>query len=188
MEGQTNGREKDLGEEIANCKPMLFSTLRSQGLSHHDAEDITQEAMTKAIEAQENFDGKSSVSTWLYRIAMNSKIDMFRKRGRKPEVAIGLDHERMLTEEEIYKKMRVSKTETPDRILDSKERIDEINEFILTLDEERQGIIRDRMGGMEYGEIAKKYSLPKGTVMSRLFYIREKLEKFLSERGIGHRA
>ncbi len=44
-----------------------------------DAEDILQETFLKAYRALPNFDGRSSVSTWLYRIATNEALMMLRK-------------------------------------------------------------------------------------------------------------
>ena len=45
-----------------------------------DAEDVLQETFIKAYRSLPNFDGRSSVSTWLYRIATNEALMMIRRR------------------------------------------------------------------------------------------------------------
>lgn len=56
--------------------------------SPQDAEDVLQETFIKAMRALPNFQGRSSLSTWLYRIAVNEALTLLRKR--KPE-ALSVD-------------------------------------------------------------------------------------------------
>jgi len=51
--------------------------------SPFDAEDAVQETMVRAWREHEHFEGRSSLATWLYRIASNVCIDMLRSRGRR---------------------------------------------------------------------------------------------------------
>jgi RNA polymerase sigma-70 factor, ECF subfamily len=61
----------------------------------NDAEDVLQETFIKAFRALPSFEGRSSISTWLYRIAANEALMLVRKR--KPEANMvssdGSDHE-----------------------------------------------------------------------------------------------
>lgn len=45
----------------------------------HDAEDVLQETFIKAMRGLPNFEGRSSLSTWLYRIAVNESLMLLRK-------------------------------------------------------------------------------------------------------------
>jgi RNA polymerase sigma-70 factor (ECF subfamily) len=59
---------------------------------HTDPEDIVQETFTQAFVAIDQFSGKSSVRTWLYKISANECLDRYRKdhaEMRKGEVAMG---------------------------------------------------------------------------------------------------
>lgn len=53
-----------------------------------DAEDILQETFIKAYRALPDFDGRSSLSTWLYRIATNEALMLLRRRGKGEQISI----------------------------------------------------------------------------------------------------
>ena len=66
----------------AHCYRMLASL--------HDAEDALQETLLRAWRGLTGFDGRSSISTWLYRIATNVCVDAIRKR---PKRVLPVDYE-----------------------------------------------------------------------------------------------
>lgn len=62
--------------------------------NYHLAQDLAQDTFIKAFQAMKSFNGKSKISTWLYRIAVNTVIDHQRKscvRNEKPESEIEQD-------------------------------------------------------------------------------------------------
>jgi len=132
------------------------------------AEDAAQETFIQAWMKLSSYHPKSSLRNWLYRIAVNTAIDMLRKDKRILPGAV----------EDMYLK---DPEPSPEILVASSERTEWVQNAVLTLpDASRAVLVLREFEGLSYQEIAEALEIPVGTVMSRLNYarklLREKLE------------
>jgi RNA polymerase sigma-70 factor (ECF subfamily) len=159
----------------------VFAMVYGMVRNREDARDITQESFVKAYRSLSTFRLESSFYTWLYRIAMNLAIDFVRKRKRRETG--GFD-DQIATRDGDGSIAEVHHEEGPSRQLERKQLFGRIMDAMEKLPEDqRQVILLRELEGLQYKEIADVMGVPEGTVMSRLFYARKKLQKLLAGDG-----
>lgn len=157
----------------------VYSLVYGMVRNREDARDITQEVFVKAYDSLESFRLESSFYTWIYRIAMNRAIDFVRKRKRKESAGF---EEGIATRDGDGDIADVHHTESPSRLLERKRLYARIMDAVEKLPEDqRQAILLRELEGLSYKEIAEVMEIPEGTVMSRLYYARKKLQKLLAD-------
>lgn len=140
-----------------------------------DAWDLAQEAFVKAFRNLHRFEGKSGFYTWLYRITYNLCIDKMRARSRRSFVQI--DSSRAL---EAAVAKEAPPESHPAKNFDRKELAEVIDAALDQLSNNHRAIIVLReIEGLSYEEMAEVLKVSKGTVMSRLFHARRKLQDIL---------
>jgi RNA polymerase sigma-70 factor (ECF subfamily) len=147
-----------------------------------DAHDVVQEAFVKVHRHLATFQGASSFYTWLYRITMNLAIDHLRRK----KVARQVDFDESLKrDDEIEDPGNLAPVLTnsdPGKVHSRKELATKIQGALGTLPEiHRQCILLREVEGLSYEEIATIMKVPKGTIMSRLFHARRKMQSALAE-------
>ena len=150
------------------------------GLLHNreDAREVAQEAFIKAYRNLPGFRRDSSFYTWIYRITVNLGIDFRRKayRGRETE----LDETRLVPEDAHHTGPRPMPT--PGKSLERKQLASRIRLAIDLLPaDQKTAIVLREIQGLSYKEIADAMDCAEGTVMSRLFYGRKKLQELLDD-------
>ncbi len=81
-------RERAFAEVVRQYSETLYWKIRRIVLTHDDADDVLQETFVKAWLNIDSFQGKSKLSTWLYRIAVNESLDFLRRRRNESHVDI----------------------------------------------------------------------------------------------------
>lgn len=126
----------------------------------NDAWDVSQQGFLNAWKAIRRFDTKRAFFPWLYTIIKNEAMKKFRREKREIEsnfIPLTIDV-------------------PPEKQLEDKEKIERLRDTIFQLDAEKREIIYLRhFTEMSYKEIAESLNIPKGTVMSRLYYARKTL-------------
>ncbi|MDD6518533.1 MAG: sigma-70 family RNA polymerase sigma factor [Prevotella sp.] len=73
-------RERAFAELVKQYSQPLYWQIRRLVLSHDNADDVLQNTFVKAWMNIDSFQGKSQLSTWMYRIAINESIDFLRRQ------------------------------------------------------------------------------------------------------------
>ncbi len=151
-----------------------FQVLRNR----EDAEDVVQEALARSFSSLSSFHGRSSLATWLHRIVFNLAIDLKRRAKRRGGEALTYD-------DGITPALGMRDGEagaTPEAALRQKEQRERLMAVLDELsDEHRQAIMLREFEGMSYDDIARVSGVSVGTVMSRLFYARKRLQSVLRD-------
>ncbi len=139
--------------------------------------DLSQEVFIRAYRGLKSFKGKSSFSTWLYRIAMNTCIDYTRKQSRSVASQTVPEEVAEFAGTEL---IDAGAPRSPDDIALSGELGEQIQKAIDELPAYHKSVfVLYEIEGMSYKEIADVVGCSIGTVMSRLHYARKKLRKML---------
>ena len=145
-----------------------------------EAWDLAQEAFIKAWRALPNFKLDAGFYTWLYRIAHNVAYDWLRKK--KIQGDGEFDDERTEHRAAAGAETTPRGDAAPDMALRNAELGHRIQAAIAKLSpEHRQVIVLREVEGLAYEEIAAIIPCSLGTVMSRLFYARKKLQEQLKD-------
>ena len=131
-----------------------------------DAEEVTQDVFLKIHHSLGSFKFESSFKTWLYRIAVNTALNHFKKRRRVTtrEVEEVYEDPATVTQPEAGKRLEAEDTERSLKVL-----LDQLNP------DQRACILSREIEGMDYQEIATSLGININTVRSRLKRARETL-------------
>lgn len=148
-----------------------------------DALDVVQDAFVKVHKHIHNFQGSSSFYTWLYRIVMNLSIDHVRRNKRVKSMdyddGVARDDESVAGDGAILPQILDG---NPGKTALRRELAEAIEQALGTLPEYHRAVILLReVEGLSYEEMSKILDVPKGTIMSRLFHARKKMQGVLSE-------
>lgn len=141
-----------------------------------DALDAVQEGFIKALKNLRGFEQRSSFKTWLLRIVSNASFDLGRQRGRRGTVSVdsvdwqeqdcsatlGFDPIQEVEQADLRQALDAALQQLPEA---------QRRTFVLHVD-----------AGLSYREVAAAMDISIGTVMSRLFYARQKLKGILASR------
>ncbi len=179
VEQAQKGDMRSYDELVTRHRGRIYAMIRNMIHQEADAWDLSQEVFIKAWQALPRFESKARFSTWLYRIAHNTVYDFTRKR--KIESSGELN-------DEIFEKDRIdpasittpSGGESPDDTMAHGELRVKIQQALDKLSpEHREVVVLKDVQGLSYKEIAEVMESTLGTVMSRLFYARQKLQALL---------
>lgn len=165
--------QKAFAELFDYFAPRLKSYLQRLRMEPSQAEELTQEVMIVLWHKAGMFDpAKSSLATWLFRVARNRRIDALRR-----------DRSALLDPEDPA--LQPSQPEAADDMLEAEQRDERVRKAMLDLPEEQAVLVRQAFFlGRSHSQIAEDTGLPLGTVKSRIRLAFSRLRRSLeSDEG-----
>lgn len=143
----------------------FFSLIVRMVNSEEDAEELTQDTLMKAFEHLSSFNGKSSFSTWIYRIAYNTALSFLRKKNVEQTV---IDDNQW---------NRISDTQIDDALNnESEEQIEKLQQALTKLTAEERALVTlfyEEEHSIQ--ELAQILNLNEGNIKVKLHRLRKKL-------------
>jgi RNA polymerase sigma-70 factor (ECF subfamily) len=175
VERARQGDRESFGTLVRHHQDRAFNLAYQIVRNREDALDISQEAFARAYTSLLTFKGEASFATWLHRIVVNLAIDSLRRKQRGGIATY--DDARAVPEEWGA---GLTATEDPATALETKQVRALLTRGIAQLPPAQRAVLVLReIEGMSYEEISRAVGCTLGTVMSRLFYARRKLQQVL---------
>lgn len=169
------GDQSAFGELMQAYHQRVYGILVGIVRNADDAQDISQLAWVKVWNKLSTFKGDADFYTWLYRVTTFAGLDFIRKRKRKREVELleGAEPRR-----DGDAGLPPSVLSRPDRAAQSAEIRDLFDAALEQLSpEHRAALLLREVEGLSYDEIARAMKCRRGTVMSRIFYARKRIQE-----------
>jgi RNA polymerase sigma-70 factor (ECF subfamily) len=171
-------------EIVERYQAKIFSIIYGILRNHNDAEDIAQQVFSKIYFSIKNFDFRSSLLTWIYKITVNECYDYLRKkRVRKlvyesdfsEEDALRMENSETATDQAVPVDTRLAQRDLVIKLLD---KLSEDDRTLLLLKE---------VEGHSVEELSQMTGMNENTIKVKLFRARQKLLKVAQrlQRGTG---
>jgi RNA polymerase sigma-70 factor (ECF subfamily) len=168
-----NGDASAFEEIVLEYQDKTFNLCRYMLGNRQDAEDAAQEVFLKAYQALPRFQPDAALSTWLYRIAVNTCID--RRRMPILESLFGSS-----AEGETLIHDPASDDPSPETLYQAKQIDQALQTGLRSLSPKlRAVIVLKELEELSYEEIAETLGISMGTVKSRIARAREELKKIM---------
>ncbi len=169
-------------EVVERYQAKVFSIIYGILRNHNDAEDISQQVFSKIYFSIKNFDFRSSLLTWIYKITVNECYDYLRKK-----------RVRKLVYESDFSEEDSRKMENSDTVVDRGRPVDTAlaqRDLVVKLlerlsEEDRTMILLKEVEGYSVEELSRISGMNENTIKVKLFRARQKLLKVAQRLGRG---
>jgi RNA polymerase sigma factor (sigma-70 family) len=174
-------QDQKISEAFARDEPRLRNFIRRRVADSGEAEDILQDVFYELVEAYRMMKPIEQVTAWLFRVARNRIIDLFRKKSRE-----GLRTERELFSEDgeprSLEELLPSPDAGPDAALARAVLVEALEDALAELPpEQREVFLRHEVMGDSFKALSAEYGIGVNTLLSRKRYAVMHLRKRLRE-------
>jgi|SRR5579872_428232 len=176
-------QDQKISEAIARDEPRLRNFIRRRVADREDAEDILQDVFYQLVEANRLLMPIDHVTSWLYRVAKNRIIDLFRKKKPENFSDITVEH----GEESIsFEELLPSPDDGPEALYFRNAVLDELEQAIDELPQDQRAVfVAHELEGRSFKEIAAATGVNQNTLLARkryaVLHLRRRLQKIHDE-------
>jgi RNA polymerase sigma-70 factor (ECF subfamily) len=171
-----SGRIKPFRKLVQRYQKQAYLYARSMVGNADDAYDLSQEAFVRVYRHLNRFDSSYPFKVWFFHILSNLCKNHLRQRKNRQAVTTSTD---------MMETVAAPKSQRPDIVFQKIELQQKVWEGIAELSEKfREIIVLCHFQDMSYEQLAKVLDIPRGSVMSRLYYARQKLREILENKGV----
>ncbi len=175
----------ELEAEALSYIDSLYRTALRMTRNPADAEDLVQEAYLRAFRSLHQFKVGTNLRAWIFRIMTNAYINEYRKRSRRPTSASLDDMEEFYLYDHLIDSGVQPTSDRPEDVVLSRLTAGDVIEALDDLsDDFREVVVLADIEGFSYREIAEIMDIPVGTVMSRLYRARRRLQRNLYDFAV----
>ena len=158
-------------KELVGVQDELLRFAYKLTADYEEANDLRQETSLKALDNEEKYEPQTNFKGWIYTIMRNTFINNYRRIVREQTFVD-------TTENHYYLN---APGETPSESTESAYDLKEMHRVVNALPKEYRVPFTMHIAGFKYREIAEKLDLPIGTVKSRIFFTRQRLQRELKD-------
>ncbi len=178
-------QDRRISEAIEREQSRLRNFIRRRVADRDDAEDVLQDVFYELVEAYRMMKPVEQVTAWLFRVARNRIIDLFRKKKRetlRDGLATITEDGEMLQSEDLLPSPEAG----PDAAYARNVLLEELDAALDELpDEQREAFVAHELMGYSFKEIASQTGVSVNTLLSRkhyaVLYLRERLQAIRDE-------
>jgi len=160
---------------VTTYSERLYWHLRRFVNFHEDADDLLQDVFVKVWQKLDQFQGRSSMYTWIYRIATNEALSFIRKNKKMHIVDIARDDEGLSLEEKLV----------ADPLFDGDEAQKLLQVAIAQLPEKQKAVFMLRYyEEMKYDEISEVLDTSVGALKANYHHAVKKIEEHLTKKAV----
>lgn len=163
-------RREGFSAMVNQYSKQLYWKVRHIVMDHEDTNDILQNSFIKAWKGLDTFQGKSSVSTWLYRIAVNEALDFVRKQKLTESIS---------TDEDLSVANRL----LADEYFDGDETQAQLQEAVAKLPEVQRVVFTMKyFDEMKYSEMSKVLHTSEGALKASYHLAVKKITEYFQNK------
>jgi len=163
-----SAKEKEFSQLIKDNQGLIIKVSRLYTNSIEDEQDLFQEIVLQLWRSYDTFKGQSKISTWMYRVALNTAITLFRKKTKSPQTDELQDfHYKDFVEDDEEKQQQISTLYKVIKILPNVER----------------AIVTMYLDDLPYKDIAENLGITEVNARVKMNRLKKTLKELMEKHG-----